>query len=470
MQAEEATGLDLLRKEYPSVDRIFSDPDFWFEDPSTGERLIPRKQIQGLIVSSDDGQKANPNTLSQFVSVKVKKRCEEAMGREAFGRKVKGRQGILLNAEEARTMVTVLHESLGQRGFGPSYMLSGDPDRLEKPRKRSEENNKTLRKRSARHPAPFFDPKDIRVVEAADREDLFSIYVADSREENGLLTAEQEKKLFVIIQKGNEASNTFSNNFESLSEDERKELKEAIRDGGAATEKVILFNIRLVVSIAKKYQGRGLPFVDLIQEGNIGLMRAVKKFDHERGYRFGTFATWWIRQAVARALKDKARTIRLPVHVEEDLARINKTREVLWLELDREPTDKEIAEAIGIDPEKVKLFLSAARQPHSLDRSFLAEGDDPLGSFIEDPKGVDPEQMADGSVLRDMIEKALEDLPPREQRVLTLRFGLRGERDHTQAEIGKKLGVTGERVRQIVQEALEKLSGSHFAEKASDFY
>jgi RNA polymerase primary sigma factor len=293
-----------------------------------------------------------------------------------------------------------------------------------------------------------------KTSEAIDHGDLIGAYINQANRVS-LLTREGEVELAKRIERGRKASEEMATG--SRSTKRLAQLEHLIEDGQAAREHLILANLRLVFSVAKKYVGRGVQLMDLIQEGHIGLMRATKKFDYRRGFKFSTYATWWIRQAITRALADQGRTIRLPVHMGERISKMYRTRHQLTQDLGRDPTVQELAKELKVPPERVRKMMHYSRRTLSLELPVGDEDEANLGDFIEDTTLPAPEEHVGQELLQENVQEVLEQLPARETRVLRLRFGLWGERVHTLNEAGEKLGITRERVRQIQARALRRL-------------
>ncbi|HYP61630.1 MAG TPA: RNA polymerase sigma factor RpoD [Thermomicrobiales bacterium] len=270
-----------------------------------------------------------------------------------------------------------------------------------------------------------------------------------------LLTMEEEVWLSKRIELGRFAEERLREADLPLAE--RRQLESIRLDGAAARDHLIQANLRLVVSVAKRYVGRGMSFLDLIQEGNIGLMKATEKFDYKRGFKFSTYATWWIRQAITRAISDQSRTIRLPVHVGETINRVRKIAHRLQQILEREPTEDEVARALDLSTERVRQILDHSRTPISLEAPVGSEGDAFLGDFIEDDKLPQPIELASHQLMKEQIAEALGKLSERERKIIELRFGLCDGKYRTLEEVGREFGITRERIRQIEAKALRKL-------------
>jgi RNA polymerase primary sigma factor len=306
------------------------------------------------------------------------------------------------------------------------------------------------------------NPYDIRAksneenyLSNVEPDNLVGLYINEATR-HPLLTFDEEVDLAKRIEQGLLARKEISD-LRIKSAKRLGELQLLIEDSWTAVDCLIKSNSRLVISIAKKYSNRGVPFLDLIQEGNIGLMRAAKRYDYRRGYKFGTYATWWIRQAVGRALAEQSRTIRLPVHINDQLSKMFRIQNQFRQQMGREPEVSELAEAMDVSSEKIQQLSKNARIPLSLEMPMSVEGDGVLGDFIEDHESPDPGEVTTLSLLAQHLDQALALLPPREAQILKLRYGLANGEAHTLREVGLKIGVSRERIRQIEAKAISRL-------------
>ncbi len=307
----------------------------------------------------------------------------------------------------------------------------------------------------------YLESSGINIVTPVEEEEPTEEALLDmEHEDDTLLLEEEDLNVLATVMSDDPVKQYLKEigDYPLLTIEEEIELAKRIQKGDEKAKLSLAdSNLRLVVSIAKRYVGRGLSFLDLIQEGNLGLLKAVEKFDHEKGYKFSTYATWWIRQAITRAIADQSRTIRIPVHMSEVINKTYRVSRMLTQELGREPSEQEIADVMGLPTEKVREILKVSADPISLDSPIGEEDDSHLGDFIKDERIMGPEEAAAYSMLQDQIAKLLETLTEREQRVLTLRFGLQDGRSRTLEEVGREFKVTRERIRQIEAKALRKL-------------
>jgi len=328
----------------------------------------------------------------------------------------------------------------------------------------AEEEKRLKEQTPGETPIPQTDPFDLSGIAA---DDTISLYLKEMARVP-LLAPAEEIMLAKTLEKGRKAQKRLRKHRYS-SEEEALKLRRYVREGDRSRDHLIKANTRLVVSIAKKYMGQGVPFSDLIQEGNLGLMKAVEKFDYRRGYKFSTYATWWIRQAITRALADQGRTIRVPVHMSDRIRKLHQVSRQLEQVWGRKPTPEELAEHMELEPSKVRWMLRVSRHPVSLERPVGEEEDSELGNFIEDEDAPTPPDAAYHRLLQEKLEDVLSTLTPREARILRLRFGLQNGRSYTLEEVGKKFGLTRERIRQIEGQALRKLRHPRRSRQLRDY-
>ena len=313
------------------------------------------------------------------------------------------------------------------------------------------------------------DPNSM--VDSVGTDDPVLMYLKEIGKVN-LLSSDEEIELAQAMDAGNAAKEQLAElqaAGEEIPAEVQAELDKAIKKGERAKQRLAEANLRLVVSIAKRYVGRGMQFLDLIQEGNLGLIKAVEKFDYTKGYKFSTYATWWIRQAITRAIADQARTIRIPVHMVETINKVIRVSRQLLQELGHDPTPEEIAEEMSMPVERVREILKIAQEPVSLETPIGEEEDSHLGDFIPDEDASEPAEAASFTLLKEQLVEVLSTLTPREEKVLKLRFGIEDGRTRTLEEVGKEFNVTRERIRQIEAKALRKLRHPSRSKKLKDF-
>ena len=320
--------------------------------------------------------------------------------------------------------------------------------------------------------APEIDDIDLSMPEGISIDDPVRMYLKEIGKVP-LLSADEEINIAMRMEKGDEAKQMLESGINAdgkpLTDEEKKQCQAAIDDGTQAKRLLAEANLRLVVSIAKRYVGRGMLFLDLIQEGNLGLIKAVEKFDYRKGYKFSTYATWWIRQAITRAIADQARTIRIPVHMVETINKLIRVSRQLLQEYGREPTPEEIAKAMGISEAKVREIIKIAQEPVSLETPIGEEEDSHLGDFIPDDDAPAPAEAASHALMREQLWDVLNTLTPREEKVLRLRFGLDDGNQRTLEEVGREFKVTRELIRQIEAKALRKLRHPSRSKKLKDY-
>lgn len=382
------------------------------------------------------GKKENKKNATTKNSKKGKKKIIELLLKKAEQQGFVTQQDIMEAVPEAEADIMLLDDIYAELIEQDIDVFEGSKDLFDNlPSKDSDRNSIAIN-------------LEKETVEILRVDDPVRIYLKEIGQVS-LLTAEEEVKYAKMIEEGLEESNEHKVNI--------------------GKEFLTKANLRLVVSVAKKYIGRGLSLLDLIQEGNIGLMRAVEKFDYRRGFKFSTYATWWIRQAITRAIADQARTIRIPVHMVETINRLIRVSRQLLQELGRDPLPEEIAKEMDLPVKKVREILKISQEPISLETPVGEEGDSLLMDFIEDDSNISPPEAASRSLLKTEIDKALDLLTPREKRVLVLRFGLEDGKSRTLEEVGVKFGVTRERIRQIEAKALKKLRFPLSAKNLKDY-
>ena len=345
-------------------------------------------------------------------------------------------------------------ENLGIETAGEDYLpdLTDDAPALEEIEEIPEEE--------------IVDPNTL--VDSFGIDDPVRMYLKEIGKVN-LLTFDEEVELAQTMEAGNLAKEQLEELGADLDEETKAELENLLKQGERAKQRLAEANLRLVVSIAKRYVGRGMLFLDLIQEGNLGLIKAVEKFDHTKGYKFSTYATWWIRQAITRAIADQARTIRIPVHMVETINKVIRVSRQLLQELGHDPSPEEIAEEMNMPVDKVREILKIAQEPVSLETPIGEEEDSHLGDFIPDEDASEPSEAASFTLLKEQLVDVLSTLTPREEKVLKLRFGIEDGRTRTLEEVGKEFNVTRERIRQIEAKALRKLRHPSRSKKLKDF-
>ncbi|MFZ0493118.1 MAG: RNA polymerase sigma factor RpoD [Acidimicrobiia bacterium] len=361
-------------------------------------------------------------------------------------------------SDSLQTLIEVLAKRARQRGFVTVGEIQQELEDIKAPAESFDQVADGLRSLDLHIEE---DSEDVLDTQLAD-DDLSSVSdpVRMYLREIGriaLLTPQQEVELAMLIEAGKRASEQLGPESASLTAEDRAILTRDVRRGNTAEQRLVEANLRLVVSIAKRYVGRGMPLLDLIQEGNLGLMRAVEKFDYRKGFKFSTYATWWIRQSVTRALADQGRTIRVPVHMVETINKLSRVQRRLLQELGREPTIKEIAAELEVEPDRVSELRRIAQDPVSLETPLGEEEDSTLGDFVQDPEAEVPVRAAAFNLLQEYVAHALEELNERERQVIVMRFGLEDGTVRTLEEVGRHFNVTRERIRQLETKALAKL-------------
>lgn len=394
---------------------------------------------------------------------------EDVIGYSAIARLIElGRQKSYVTYDDILHFFPDAEQDLGQLEEAFATLMSAGIPYIEDDESIPEPTEEDLLKDEDREPADEEDDIDVDIddLRHIDTDDTIGLYLKEVSRVP-LLTADEEVDLAQRIERGRMAREELAKG--NVNTNRRSELRDLIEDGWEAREHLVTANSRLVISVAKKYMGRGVPFLDLIQEGNIGLIRATKKFDYRRGHKFSTYATWWIRQAVTRAIADQGRTIRVPVHMGDQINKLLRIQHQLTQKLGRDPSIDELAEALDVTPKKVENMIKVSRHPLSLETPTDNEDDSVLGDFIEDDEIPAPDETATYNLLKEHLNVILNTLPPREVRILQLRYGLLDGQAYTLEEVGRKMGVTRERVRQIEAQALSRLRHPTIRRKLRDY-
>ena len=379
-------------------------------------------------------------------------------GRLSSSELMEALEDVPLDSEQMDKIYDVL-ENMGIDTTGEAYLPDLNPDDIMPPLEEIEEIPEE----------EIVDPNTL--VDSFGIDDPVRMYLKEIGKVD-LLTSEQEVALAQAMVAGQEAKEQLEEMKAEgieLPEDARREMEKLVKAGERAKQNLAEANLRLVVSIAKRYVGRGMLFLDLIQEGNLGLIKAVEKFDYTKGYKFSTYATWWIRQAITRAIAEQARTIRIPVHMVETINKVIRVSRQLLQELGHDPTPEEISEEMNMPVDKVREILKIAQEPVSLETPIGEEEDSHLGDFIPDEDASEPSEAASFTLLKEQLVEVLSTLTPREEKVLKLRFGIEDGRTRTLEEVGKEFNVTRERIRQIEAKALRKLRHPSRSKKLKDF-
>jgi len=399
--------------------------------------------------------------------IKVIEDEEEVIGFSAIARLIEvGRQKSYVTIDDILHFFPDAEQDVGQLEEAFAALMSAGIPYLEDDDQIPEPTDTELAKAEEKEIEEEEQEPEADDLRHIDTDDTIGLYLKEVSR-TPLLTAEEEVDLAQRIERGRMAREELARG--RVNKARRQDLRNFIEDGWAAREHIITANSRLVISVAKKYMGRGVPFLDLIQEGNIGLIRATKKFDYRRGHKFSTYATWWIRQAVTRAIADQGRTIRVPVHMGDQINKLLRIQHQLTQKLSRNPTVEELAEALDVPPKKVENMIQVARRPLSLETPTDSEEDSVLGDFIEDDEVPAPDDTATYNLLKEHLEIVMGSLPPREVRILQLRYGLLDGQAYTLEEVGRKMGVTRERVRQIEAQALGRLRHPSIRRKLRDY-